>query len=142
MELIEADRSPAPAAPSADELAEFKAHVAEWVKIDEQVKKLRVATRERIVHQKAMTVHIQDFMKRFKYDDLNTHSGRIKHNVRDVKTPLKLTEVKSKLYDLADREFDEEVIKKIHHIFDGERPTVKKEALRRIVPRVSLSLDL
>lgn len=130
--------------PTSDELTEFKAQVSEWVKIDEQVKKLRVATRERMVHQKALGSKIQNFMKQFNYDNLNTGQGRIRNNVREVKAPLRITDVKTKLYDIMDRDnhFDEDTIKRVHDIFDGERPVVKKEALRREIPKVSLHLDL
>jgi seryl-tRNA synthetase len=145
MDLIE-EAGPSRTAPSVDEMAEFRSQVSEWVKLDEQVKKLRIAVRERMVHQKALGSQIQDFMKRFNYDDLNTQNGRIKHKVREVKAPLKLTEVKTKLYTIveegASRGFNDETIKKIHEIFEGERPVTKKEGLRRIVPKVSLSLDL
>lgn len=143
MDLIEEDRPPS-VAPSVDELAEFKAQVAEWVKIDDQVKKLRVAVRERLVHQKALGSRIQTFMKQFNYDNLNTQQGRIKNNVREVKTPLTVTDVRKKLYIMIteDSKFDEDTIKKIHEVFEGDRPKVIKEGLRREVPKVSLSIDL
>ena len=147
MDLIEIAEEPSRTTPDADELAEFRSQVSEWVKLDEQVKKLRIAVRERIVHQKALSGKIQEFMKRYKYDDLNTQNGRIKHNVREVKAPLKLSDVKTKLYTILEggagnEGFTDDTIKQIHDIFEGERPTTTKEGLRRIVPKVSLSLDL
>jgi DNA repair ATPase RecN len=129
--------------PTADELAEFKSQVSEWVKIDDQIKKLRVAIRERNVHQKALGAKIQQFMKQHKYDNLNTAQGKINHSVREVKTTLKIKDVKDKIYDIADQGgFDDTLVKRIHEIFDGERPTILKEGLRRQVPKVSLHLDL
>ena len=150
MDLIEVTEEPARQTPDVDELAEFRSQVSEWVKLDEQVKKLRIAVRERMVHQKALASNIQVFMKRYKYDDLNTQNGRIKHNVREVKAPLKLSDVKTKLYTILQTGggeaggagFTEDTIKKIHDIFEGDRPTTTKEGLRRIMPKVSLSLDL
>ena len=143
MDLIEEDEQVAKSPPTAEELNEFKTQVSEWVKIDEQIKKLRVAMRERLVHQKALGSKIQQFMRKHNYDNLHTQQGRIRHNVREVKAPLKVTEVKTKLYNiLGDHHFDEETIKKIHDIFEGDRPTVKKEALKRDVPKVSLQIDL
>ena len=149
MDLIE--NVPAPAAqvppskvPSAEEMSEFKAQVAEWVKIDEQIKKLRVATRERIVHQKALGSKVQQFMKEFKYDNLNTSQGRIRNNVREVKAPLKVGDIKTKLYELLEKEsgFSAELVSRIHTIFEAERAVTKKEALRRDIPKVSQQLDL
>jgi hypothetical protein len=92
-------------------------------------------------------------MKKFNYDNLNTAQGRIRNNVREVKAPLKLTDVKTKLYELLDSSdaasttsdssvFSEELIRKIHDIFDGDRPLVRKEGLRRTVPKVSLHIDI
>lgn len=153
MDLIEETLQPTQRTPTDDELAEFKAQVAEWVKIDDQIKKLRVAIRERNVHQKALGAGMQQFMKKFNYDNLNTAQGRIRNNVREVKAPLKLTDVKTKLYELLDSSdaasttsdtsvFSEELIRKIHDIFDGDRPLVRKEGLRRTVPKVSLHIDI
>jgi hypothetical protein len=153
MDLIQETLQPTQRVPTDDELAEFKAQVAEWVKIDDQIKKLRVAIRERNVHQKALSAGMQQFMKKFNYDNLNTAQGRIRNNVREVKAPLKLTDVKTKLYELLDSSdaastasdssvFSEELIRKIHDIFDGDRPLIRKEALRRTVPKVSLHIDI
>jgi hypothetical protein len=143
MDLIENDDSGVQAPPSTEELSDFKAQVAEWVKIDDQVKRLRVATRERLVHQKALGLRIQEFMKKFNYDDLHTQQGRIKNSVREVKAPLKITDVKTQLYTIMDEhKFNDETVKKIHDIFDRDRPLVKKEGLKRDTPKVSLQLDL
>jgi DNA repair ATPase RecN len=136
-------QGPPPTPPTSEELAEFKSQVSEWVKIDDQIKKLRIAIRERNVHQKALGVKIQEFMKQHKYDNLNTAQGKINHSVREVKSALKVKDVKDKIYDIADEgKFDDELVKRIHEIFDGDRPTIIKEGLRRHVPKVSLHLDL
>ena len=130
--------------PTEDEMTKFKAQVTEWVKIDDQIKKLRIATRERIVHQKALGGKVQEFMKEFKYDNLNTGNGRIRNNVREIKAPLKVGDIKTKLYDLLEKEagFSAELVSRIHTIFDAERAVTKKEALCRDIPKVSQQLDL
>lgn len=148
MDLIDEAVAEPGSTPSEEELAEFKAQVAEWVKIDDQIKKLRVAIRERIVHQKALSSKIQTFMKRFNYDNLNTGQGRISNKVREVKEPLKVKDVKTKIYDILQHtssstgSFDDDTVRRIHDIFEGERPVVKKEALKRVIPKVSLHIDL
>lgn len=143
MDLIEESDAPADP-PSPEELAEFKAQVSEWVKIDDQIKKLRIAMRERMVHQKVLGSKIQSFMKKHNYDNLHTQQGRIRHQVREVKTALKITDVKEKLYNVIqeDNRFDEETVKRIHDIFEAGRQIVKKESLKRDIPKVSLQIDL
>lgn len=134
----EADDAPV-APPTEEELADFKQKVADWAKMDEQIKKLSVAIRERRVHQKALGAQIQAFMERFRYDDLNTRSGIIRHNVRVVPVPLKVKDIQERILEAAGEEAGAELIEKV---FNAERPTVEKRSLRRIVPKVSMSLDI
>lgn len=125
--------------PTDEELAEFRQQVGEWIKIDEQVKKLSIAMRERRIHQKALGARIQEFMMRYKYDHLNHNSGcRIRSNVRQVKQPIKLTEIREKILEFQGLS-GEDLIKSI---FDADRPLVERRSLRRIVPKVSMSLDI
>ncbi|QIG60148.1 autolysin [Dishui Lake large algae virus 1] len=124
--------------PSEEELNLFRQRVAEWTKLDDIIRKLSTAIRERKVHQRAITQKIQDFMKAYGYDNLNTQQGRIQHKVRQVKQPLKLVDVKTKILELQGVS-GEELVKKI---FEAERPVEEKTSLRRIVPKVSMSLDI
>jgi hypothetical protein len=126
--------------PSEEDMELFKQQVAEWLRIDDAVRKLHVAIRERRVHQRALTHKIQDFMTLHGYDNLNTQAGRIKTSMRTVKQPLKLTDVRNKILELGEERLTPEEI--IARIFDAERPTVVKTSLRRVVPKVSLHLDL
>jgi len=124
--------------PSPEELEEFKGRVSEWTKLDDQIRKLSVAIRERKVHQKALSEGITSFMRKFGYDNLNTNQGRIHHSVRKVKTPIKLTEVKEILTQR--KELNGEAL--LREIFEKERPTVEKESIRRVIPKVSMHLEI
>lgn len=124
--------------PSDEDLNLFRQRVSEWMKLDDTIRKLTIALRERKVHQRAVTQKIQEFMSTYGYDNLNTQQGRIQHKVRQVKQPLKLNDVKSKILEYQNLS-GEELIKKI---FDAERPIEEKKSLRRIVPKVSMSLDV
>lgn len=128
----------APDPPTAEELQEFRERVSEWSKLDDQIRKLSVAIRERRVHQKAIGVHIQEFMMRHRYDDLNTRVGRIRHTVRTVPVPLKKADIQQRILDIAGEEAGAELVAKIFD--DTDRPKVQKTSLRRIVPKVSLDL--
>lgn len=124
--------------PSEEELADFRGKVSEWMKMDDQIRKLEIAIRERKVHQRALSEGIQTFMDKYGYDNLNTNQGRIRHSCRIVKLPVKMTEVKEKLLEYKELT-GEELFKKI---FESERPTKENKKIRRIIPKVSMNLDL
>lgn len=128
--------------PSKDALEMFKQQVAEWTKLDNDIRKLSIAIRERRVHQRALGSRIQDFMIKYGYDDLNTQAGKIRSNVRMVKQPVKLGDIREKLMSITDLSgmSGEQLLQKL---FDDEgRPMVEKRSLRRVIPKVSLSLDI
>lgn len=125
-----------PGPPSDEDLDMFKQQVAEWIKLDDQIRKLNIAVRERKVHQRALGSKIQDFMIRNNYDNLNTGQGRIRSKVRTVQQPLRITEVKKRLEELGHIELVEKVFS------TSDRATVTKQSLTRVIPKVSLSLDL
>ena len=60
--------------PTKDELDTFKNLVAEWFKYDDIIRKLVVALKERKTLQKALNSKIEDFMFKYKYNDLNTQN--------------------------------------------------------------------
>lgn len=126
--------------PSEEDLELFRQQVAEWLKLDEHVRKLSVALRERKVHQRALAGKIQNFMIRYNYDNLNTQQGRIRSSVRTVKQPIRLSDVKSKLEELGDQPMTAQEL--FDRIFNTERPTTVKQSLRRVIPKVSLNLDI
>jgi len=126
--------------PDEEELADFKAQVEEWVKIDDQVRKLNVAIRERRTQQRALSSAIQTFMLAHKYDSLSTEKGaQIKSNVRKVKAPVRVVDVRQKLIDLKGDTEGGELIRKI---WDEDRAVIEKKSLRRVIPKVHMHLDL
>ena len=122
--------------PNSEEIESFKNLVHDWFKYDDQIRKLIVAIKERKNYQKALNSQIQDFMIKYDYNDLNTQHGRLKSHVREVKIPIKMTDVKDKILEYSDLS-GEELFNKI---FAGERETTVKKGIRRIIPKVSLTL--
>ena len=122
--------------PTEEELDSFKNLVNDWFKYDDQIRKLDIAIKERRNYQKALNSKIQDFMFKFQYNDLNTQHGRIKSNIKEVKVPIKITEIRDKILKHPNLS-GEELIEKL---FNEERPTMVRKNIRRIIPRVSLSL--
>ena len=125
--------------PTAEDMDDFKAQVNEWVRLDEQIKKLSIAVRERRTQQRAFGTAIQTFMIRFGYDNLSTQHGRITSSVKTVKVPVKQADVRSRLVELKGENEGSELIRQI---FEEQRPMVERKSLRRIVPKVNMHLEL
>lgn len=142
MDLIEREQPPSEEEenepPTEEEVKEFRAFVNEWIKMDEQIRKLSIALRERKVHLKAMSENIHKFMSRHGYDNLNTSQGRILNSVRKVKEPIKLMEIKEFLLEKKHLT-GEELFKEL---FEKERPVKQTHSIRRVVPKVSMNLDI
>lgn len=138
-EVVEESEEEHPDTPSENDLADFKAKVSEYLKLDDQVRKLNIAIRERRVHLRVLSDKIQDFMNRYEIGTLNTQQGeRIHHKVRQSKVPIKIVDVKELL--LEKRHLTGEQLFK--ELFESERPTKEVKTIRRIIPKVSLNLDI
>lgn len=138
-EVIKETEEEYPDTPSESDLIDFKAKVSEYLKLDDQVRKLNIAIRERRVHLRALSEKIQDFMNRYEIGTLNTQQGeRIHHKVRQSKIPVKIIDVKELL--LEKRHLTGEQLFK--ELFESERPTKEIKTIRRVIPKVSLNLDI
>ena len=122
--------------PTEDELDEFKNLVKDWFKFDDQIRKLEIAIKERKSYKKALNSKIQEFMFKYNYNDLNTQHGRIKTNSKEVKIPIKITDIKDKILKYRDLSGED----LINQIFNEEREVILKQNIRRIIPRVSLTI--
>jgi hypothetical protein len=122
--------------PDSDELDSFKNLVNDWFKYDDQILKLSIAIKERKNYQRALNTKIQDFMIKYNYNDLNTEHGRIKSNVKEISLPIKISDIKSKILkhnDLSGEEL-------FNIIFNEEREKIIKKNIKRVIPKVSLTL--
>lgn len=125
--------------PTREEMDDLRAQMAQWVRLDDQMRKLSVAMRERRTQQRALGSAIQAFMVKHKYDVLNTANGpQIKTTTRKVKAPVKLVDIRQKLVDLKGEHEGGELIRQIFE----ERPVLEKTSIRRIIPKVNMGLDL
>jgi len=101
--------------PTKDELDTFKNLVAEWFKYDDIIRKLVVALKERKTLQKALNSKIEDFMFKYKYNDLNTQNGRIKATMKETHKPINMKEIKDILENNKELKGEELLAK----IFNG-----------------------
>jgi len=122
--------------PTEDELETFKNLVNDWFKYDDQIRKLKIAMKERKNYQRALNNKIEEFMFNFKYNDLNTQHGRIKTNVKECFVPIKMNDIKTKIIQFKELS-GEELLKRI---FEEDRQTVVKKNIKRIIPKVSLTI--
>jgi len=126
--------------PTKDELDTFKNFVNEWFKYDDMIRKLEVALKERKTLQKALSNKIEDFMFKYKYNDLNTQNGRIKATIRTSHKPINIKEIRTLLENNKDLK-GEELLEKIFNNKE-DRPITTKKVIKRVIPKVSLSLDI
>jgi hypothetical protein len=92
--------------------------------------------KERKNYQRVLNNKIEEFMFNYKYNDLNTQHGRIKTNVKECKVPIKMNDIKNKIIKYNELS-GEELLKKI---FEDERETILKKNIKRVIPKVSLTL--
>ena len=122
--------------PSKEELETFKNLVNDWFKYDDQIRKLQIAMKERKNYQRVLNSKIEQFMFNYKYNYLNTQHGRIKTNVKECKVPIKMNDIKTKIMQYNNLS-GEELLKRI---FEEDRTTVVKKNIRRVIPKVSLTI--
>jgi len=122
--------------PTEEELETFKNLVKDWFKYEDQIRKLKIATKERKNYQRVLNNKIEEFMFNYKYNDLNTQDGRIKTNVKECVVPIKMNDIKTKIIQFKELS-GEELLKRI---FDEDRQTVVKKNIKRIIPKVSLTI--
>ena len=127
------------AEPTHEELDTFKNLVGEWFKYDDIIRKLEVALKERKTLQRALNNKIEDFMFKYKYNDLNTQNGRIRATVKTTHKPINIKEIKTIIENHKDLNGTE----LFNLIFNKEdRPILTKKVIKRVIPKVSLSLDI
>lgn len=110
-------------------LEEFKTHVKDWLELDNQLKRLAAAAKERRKKKNDINLKILEFMGRFNIEDLNTKEGIIRYRKTYVKEPLSQKTIKTKLEELFKDDLD--TFEKVQKIFT-EREKIEKASLRRL----------
>ena len=125
--------------PTTDEMEVFKTWVTDWFKIDDAIRKLKIAIRERKTLQNVLNNKIEDFMFKYNYNDLNTQNGRLKTNVRNIHKPINIKDVRD-IINNNKHLSGEELLEKIFN--KDDRPIIQKKSIKRVIPKVSMSLDI
>tara|TARA_Y100000389_G_scaffold128022_1_gene125369 strand:- start:3438 stop:3860 length:423 start_codon:yes stop_codon:yes gene_type:complete len=120
--------------PSEEDLDDFKNKINEWCKMDDQIKKLMIAVKERKKLQQALNVYIKEFMFKYNYQDVNVNNCRITAKKKQYLSPLSVNDMKKNILENKNLSGDE----LINVIFDPEKRVKKeKETIRRILPRIT-----
>ena len=110
-------------------LNEFKENVKQWLELDQQIKRLTTATKERRKKKNEINLKIVDFMHKYNIEDLNTKDGIIRYKTTYVKEPLSQKTIKIKLIDMFKN--DKSKMEEIENIFTN-RAKVEKISLKRL----------
>ena len=120
--------------PTEDELDDFKNKINEWCKIDDQIKKLMIAIKERKKVQNAFNVYIKEFMFKFDYHDVNVNNCRIVAKKKEYLTPVSVNDMKKNILENKTLSGDD----LINVIFDPTKRIKKeKESIKRILPPIN-----
>lgn len=125
--------------PTTDEMEVFKTWVTDWFKIDDAIRKLKIAIRERKTLQNVLNNKIEDFMFKYNYNDLNTQNGRLKTNIRNIHKPINIKDVRD-IINNNKHLSGEQLLEKIFN--KDDRPIIQKKSIKRVIPKVSMSLDI
>lgn len=115
--------------PSENELDDFRKYVKTYLDVDNDIKKLKGAIKERSNVKQEISNYIINFMIKFNIEDLNTKQGKIRYNVKKVKAPLSQKQIKQKIEELHSPSISCEELTK--EIFEN-RGIVEKHSLTRL----------
>lgn len=115
--------------PSEEELEQFRGYVKNYIEIDNDIKKLRAAIKDRNSVKKEISTYILAFMSKFNIEDLNTKYGKIRYHITQVKKPLNEKLIKNRLLENYSPGIAPEDLSK--KIFDN-RQMSEKHTLKRV----------
>jgi hypothetical protein len=118
--------------PTDVELEEFKNYVKAFIEIDNDVRKLKVAIKERSMVKNTLSKNIVAFMGKFSIEDLNTKHGKIRYQVTRSRKPLSKTDIKTRLLEVWDPSLT--AVEISSKVFDNEGADMtEKHSLKRIL---------
>jgi hypothetical protein len=131
--------------PSQEDLEAFKGQLDEWVRMEDQLRKLNVARRECMLRMKRLGAGVEEFMTKYGYEHINRRDGsHIKYRTREVKQPMTLQTIKTQLLALDEAELRESTpMTLLERLFNNaQRGTVVRTTLRRFVPTLPTHLEV
>jgi hypothetical protein len=122
--------------PTNAELETFKGQVRAWIELDNTLKKLQAAARERRATKQQLTEKITSFMARFNIEDLSTRDGKIRFKTVMVKPNLSRKALQQRLIEaFPSTHSADELMQRVFVPSPEER--VERPTLRRVSVRTS-----
>lgn len=119
------------ARPGAYTLEDFKADVRTWIELDDSIKTLQSAIRERRQEKGQITKRVMEFMDRHDIEDLNTKSGRIRYKTNVVRTPISQSMIKERISSFFGGDASTAAML-TRTLFEDGREPVERSSLRRL----------
>ena len=118
--------------PNADTIASIRSQLQAYMDVDDKLRKLHAAGKELNRTKKALGEQILAFMTKYKIEDLNTKSGKLRYRVSFVKAPVSQKELKNRFMSLYDTNKTAEEISSM--VFDA-REKMARASLKRLSAR-------
>lgn len=114
------------------EFIDFKENVKEWITLDDDIKTLNIALKERKEKKKELTPKVLDFMNEYEVHDVKTTDGQLKFSKSVTAKPLNKKYLVSRLGDFfKDYNKGEKAVDFIYENRDKE----EKLKLKRIIKK-------
>ena len=110
-------------------LEAFKSDVRTWLELDNTVRRLQAALKDRRGAKKQLSERILSFMARYNIEDLNTREGRLHYQITLVKAPVTQTSVRDRIASYFPS--NDAVAQALHHAIFGNRERAERVSLRR-----------
>ena len=116
--------------PDGSALDDFKNDVRTWVELDNSIRRMQAALKERRAAKGMLTERILGFMNRYNIEDLNTKDARLRYRVAYIRVPLSHQTIKDRIATYFGE--DARVAKELQgHLF-GNRERSEQSSLRRL----------
>lgn len=131
--------------PPQHELDVFKNNVKNWIRMDDEVRKIteeqkaiQKRIKERKTHRDTLNGAILAFMQKYKIGDLNTSSGKISRTVTTTKEQLNVKKLKEKIMKFNDG--DEAKTDVLIKFLDDSREKKENVKLKRVVAKQGMNI--
>ena len=111
-------------------LDDFKSDVCTWIELDDSIKTLQHAIRDRRLEKQKLTQRIIGFMDHHDIEDLNTKSGRIRYKTNYVRPQVSKTNIRDRISSFFpnDAQFADDIVTAIY----SSREVTERQSLRRL----------
>jgi hypothetical protein len=111
-------------------LDDFKSDVCTWIELDDSIKTLQHAIRDRRLEKQKLTQRIIGFMDHHDIEDLNTKSGRIRYKTKYVRPQVSKTNIRDRISSFFpnDAQLADDIVTAIY----SSREVTERQSLRRL----------